>query len=777
MKRIHIILLVIFLFQLLNCSQLSLSQEKLSSKEDDSSVLSLLFGLRMQRITLSGQSKSQMRNASATVYPLKLDGSCDTSRRLGYNLTDGEGKYEVSFQRTGGSVCLIIGPDSRGITRILDEKSGTEIPLAASSTYTQTNVFNESEIPSSLKKNTNVSPFSSMASRRLFGRAGSNGFSTQKELESSLLASSKEVVIRFGLNRSFSGKSLSKATSTINDSDYPGLNDLAIDFQNTASGVTQNFNLLQAGLSTLASLNKSGSSLSSEDLKTVNSALLEDFSDGKTDGLNSGTQVKIGTTSLSGNPISCGGDPSSASVRNTCVMGGVFSYAESGGELPGGVKLDTSAIKAKAQEMVAAETATIISSSASSQGLSISDTTLSLSSKTATSVSLSWNAATGSSVTYSVYYNTGTAFSSLSDVTTSSTLAISGLTSTAYSVSGLTASQSYNFYVIASGSSDQKLYNSIATTTYQNTTPTVSNSRILLTSIGSSTVSLSWTAASDTSTDGQNLLYSLYYSTSSAMSTVSEIETNGTVALSFSSGTTSHTITGLTNGTAYYFNAIVSNSAGNKAVYTKRKFMPSESVYLYYSFDGDYTNKTSISGMDLSAFSTTYTTDHEGISNGAVSFNGTNSYLSLSSFNPSLTNGYTVFVRFKYITLNSHSRLMDFGLGEANNNIIIDNDTTTNNLGYYNTVAGESAMATGFISTGTWQTVTVVQTAAGNVVIYKDGISVLNSSITLPATMNRTSNFIGRSNWSVDSYLNGQIAEWHFYTKPLTSAEVSALNQ
>ena len=245
---------------------------------------------------------------------------------------------------------------------MLDEKSGKELPLAPDSTFSLTNIINESTIPASSKKNAIVSPFSNMLSRRVMGKSSEQTISSQSDLEKAVRSSGKEVVIRFGLNRGFGGKALSSFSRNLNDNDYPDLNDLAIDLKDNENPISQNFNLLQAAISTLGTSNKKGDSVGMEDIGAVIEAFSNDMADGKPDGKASdGSSLSINGNTLASNPISCGGDPSDPAKQKSCVMGGAYQFASEGGVLPGGVKLDTNAIKSQAQAMVSAETATILS--------------------------------------------------------------------------------------------------------------------------------------------------------------------------------------------------------------------------------------------------------------------------------------------------------------------------------------------------------------------------------------------------------------------------------
>jgi hypothetical protein len=161
-------------------------------------------------------------------------------------------------------------------------------------------------------------------------------------------------------------------------------------------------------------------------------------------------------------------------------------------------------------------------------------------------------------------------------------------------------------------------------------------------------------------------------------------------------------------------------------------------------------------------------------------------------------------------TSNTHgfwARIFDFGVGEANNNILIGKRGTTNEMGFsVNNVIGGIQnwinyylpVSNFFTDTTTWKhvvwTLTYSTTTTSTWTIYingqkytgigsyqdnTDSITSLAANHTLivgryPQNINRTSNFIGRSNWIVDGYLNGQITGFYMYNRVLTAGE--ALN-
>jgi hypothetical protein len=63
-------------------------------------------------------------------------------------------------------------------------------------------------------------------------------------------------------------------------------------------------------------------------------------------------------------------------------------------------------------------------------------------------------------------------------------------------------------------------------------------------------------------------------------------------------------------------------------------------------------------------------------------------------------------------------------------------------------------------------------------VLYVDGVQVgTNTAVTLrPTDLGKTSNnYIGRSQFSADPYLDGDIDEFRVYSRALSSSEIQAL--
>src|SRR5205085_2450397 len=91
---------------------------------------------------------------------------------------------------------------------------------------------------------------------------------------------------------------------------------------------------------------------------------------------------------------------------------------------------------------------------------------------------------------------------------------------------------------------------------------------ITTSSVTSSGLTLSWTKATDTVSPQSTLLYEVRQSTSNNISSVGTAEGSGTIALAYTADIAGTNITGLSASTPYFFNVIVKDQAGNKAIFT-----------------------------------------------------------------------------------------------------------------------------------------------------------------------------------------------------------------
>jgi len=202
--------------------------------------------------------------------------------------------------------------------------------------------------------------------------------------------------------------------------------------------------------------------------------------------------------------------------------------------------------------------------------------TISTSSVGATSLDLIWtkatdNLSTQTTLEYLVYYSTsnniGTAANAEANGTPVGSYTADIATKPA---TGLTSSTTYYFNVLVRDEAGNKAaYTTVSQATADGTSPTPGNSGTLTTaSVAETSLTLNWTSATDNVTALANLQYKVCRSTSNNISTVADVEANGTLVQDWTVNITTTPVTGLTYNTTYYFNVIVRDEAYNKTVYT-----------------------------------------------------------------------------------------------------------------------------------------------------------------------------------------------------------------
>jgi hypothetical protein len=144
-----------------------------------------------------------------------------------------------------------------------------------------------------------------------------------------------------------------------------------------------------------------------------------------------------------------------------------------------------------------------------------------------------------------------------------------------------------------------------------------------------------------------------------------------------------------------------------------------------------------------------------------------------------LTGGVSLFTEASFGTCSAWGwqRIIDFGNGQANNNLCFGRYGATGNTyyeGWSNTQGGQTYTTQGNMVTGTSNIYEALQQPAGQgntatVLQYYAGASqtvsgALGSSMTwITRSVTRSNNYIGKSNWSSDDYFNGNMSEILLY--------------
>jgi GH43 family beta-xylosidase len=207
---------------------------------------------------------------------------------------------------------------------------------------------------------------------------------------------------------------------------------------------------------------------------------------------------------------------------------------------------------------------------------------------------------------------------------------------------------------------------------------------------------------------------------------------------------------------------------------------PGAGPVVWYKFDETSgTTAADSSGNGKNATLVNGPTWVAGKSANAVNLDGTNDYVSMPSGVVSSLNDFTIATWVKLDTIKTWVRIFDFGTGSTVYMLLTP--TAGSTIRFAITTSGNTAEqrinGTAALATGSWKHVAV--TLAGSVgTLYVDGVQVgTNASMTLkPSSLGSTTqNWIGRSMFSADPYLDGQIDSFRIYNRALSAAEISGL--
>lgn len=125
---------------------------------------------------------------------------------------------------------------------------------------------------------------------------------------------------------------------------------------------------------------------------------------------------------------------------------------------------------------------------------------------------------------------------------------------------------------------------------------------------------------------------------------------------------------------------------------------------------------------------------------------------------------------------NAWSRIIDFGNGTNNGNVLIALTSSTSGLPYFDvrnggTIAG-SVNSPRQLPLNSWSHIAAVK--SGNTLqLYINGFLEAQNNLTAPLTpVARTSNFIGRSNWAADPYMNAIVDDLRIWSTARTRQQI-----
>ena len=157
-----------------------------------------------------------------------------------------------------------------------------------------------------------------------------------------------------------------------------------------------------------------------------------------------------------------------------------------------------------------------------------------------------------------------------------------------------------------------------------------------------------------------------------------------------------------------------------------------------------------------------------------LSFDGTDDYIELPEINFDYSKGFSIETWVYYEKFNAWSRIIDLGNGPGNDNILFANEATTNNLSFntYKKSEDHKLTANNVLELRKWLHLAATVDSSGNAKIYKNGEKVVEGTLAIPTNINRTTNYITKSNWDSDPLFDGKIANLRMYNRELSQEEV-----
>ncbi|MES2389620.1 MAG: LamG-like jellyroll fold domain-containing protein [Bacteroidota bacterium] len=260
----------------------------------------------------------------------------------------------------------------------------------------------------------------------------------------------------------------------------------------------------------------------------------------------------------------------------------------------------------------------------------------------------------------------------------------------------------------------------------------------------------------------------------------------GAASYIWSTGETSQAITVSNTGT-YTVTATVNGCTSAQASITvSRDQGPwsggalSNNMSFYLPLDNNVLDASGNNIGNVSVFGNPeFTTDRHGRANGALSFDGTNDYLELPMRSYVSSSAFTFSAWIKPRALGGWARMLALSDGPSARALDfavaqVTNGQPTLNIWAGSTVSGGKSGTR--LELNTWQHV-VMQANNGVLQVWVNGESTgtltLNPTTTPSGAF--TYNFIGKSPWNGEPYLNADMDEIRLYTRALSGAEVSKL--
>ena len=266
--------------------------------------------------------------------------------------------------------------------------------------------------------------------------------------------------------------------------------------------------------------------------------------------------------------------------------------------------------------------------------------------------------------------------------------------------------------------------------------------------------------------------------------TVKRSTTAGGPYTTVASGITALTYsdTGLTNGTPYYYVVSATNEKGESVNSAEISTAPSDLLVRLKFDETSGTTAADASGNGNTGTTVNSPTWISGQFNNAINLTNTSSqYVTMPTGVVTGVDDFTVSAWVKMTSLATWARLFDLGTGTTNYMFLAPQGPTANRIRFAirtPSVSEQQINSTINTPVGAWFHVAVTLTGSTGR-LYINGVEAgSNTGMTLkPSSLGTTNlNYLGKSQFSADSYLNGAIDDFRIYGRAFSATEITALS-
>lgn len=201
-------------------------------------------------------------------------------------------------------------------------------------------------------------------------------------------------------------------------------------------------------------------------------------------------------------------------------------------------------------------------------------------------------------------------------------------------------------------------------------------------------------------------------------------------------------------------------------------YVPANGLVGWWPFNGN-ANDESGKGNHGTVNGATLTTDRFGNVGKAYSFDGVDDYIDLSDW--SIGGEISISVWVKYNAYNQMSRIINLSNGQYLNPIIFSNDVNTN-AGYISADCTPTTVTKNLFSLNSWDFFVLKFTSDSICSIFKNGslFSSFPMVCNIP-NVKRLNQFLGKSDYSVDGYFEGELDDIGIWNRALNQQEITDL--